>query len=122
MPNRLRGEVEITVGGETLALRPTFDAICRIEDEIGKILPLVSQMDNGELGVRQQVGVLHRCSDGSRSEDEMGQWIIENGGVNDVRVAVYQLLTAMVTGGKEPEKNPKAPVGQKKSTGASTAK
>ena len=35
MANKARGEVELALGGEVYVLRPTFGAVCEIEDTIG---------------------------------------------------------------------------------------
>lgn len=54
MANRPRGDVDLTLGGTTLTLRPTFEALCEIEDRTGLTM--------GEIGARAldgRLGVKH---------------------------------------------------------------
>jgi len=52
MVNRLRGESEITLGGATYRLRPTFAAIMEIEDRLGGVVPLAVRASRGEFGLK----------------------------------------------------------------------
>lgn len=52
MANRLRGESEITLGGITYRLRPTFAAIMEIEDRLGGVVPLAVRAARGEFGLK----------------------------------------------------------------------
>lgn len=51
MTNPLRGEVEAELGGEIWRLRLTLNAMCEIEERMGKgFMEIVSDLENGRTG------------------------------------------------------------------------
>lgn len=57
--NKIRGEVSVTLAGEEYTMRPTFDAMCKIEADLGeKLIPLVRRFYNGSVGPRDVAVVL----------------------------------------------------------------
>lgn len=101
MVNRLRGEVALELGGEALALRPTFAAIMEIEDRLGGIVPLASRAAAGDFGLREVTVIVWACLNGAddrkRSLDEVGERIMA-AGLASVTPAVSALLTGILRG------------------------
>lgn len=53
MANRFRGEVDITLGNEVYIMRPTFQALCEIEEKTGKtIFALLEEISSQNLLLR----------------------------------------------------------------------
>ena len=54
MANRQRGEVEIELAGKQYLLRPTFEALCELEDRSStSILEIVSSMEGGKIRLKE---------------------------------------------------------------------
>lgn len=69
--NSVRGEVEIKLGDRTLVLRPTFDALVKIEDELGTGMVGISQLwAMGRGGIRVIEAVLWNGSRATEPELE----------------------------------------------------
>ena len=84
MANPHRGEVEITLAGKTYTMRPTFEALCEIEDRTGVGLAVqLRRFAEGTFGVRDVAAILSagiRASDkAAPGIDEIGQIIVEEG-------------------------------------------
>lgn len=59
--NPARGEVAIRVGGEMLALRPSFAALVAAEGELGPLFALVERAAEGRLGIGEMVALFWHC-------------------------------------------------------------
>lgn len=59
--NAARGEAELRVAGERLALRPSFAALVAAEGEIGPLLALVERAAEGRLGIGEMVALFWHC-------------------------------------------------------------
>ena len=83
MANRARGEVTLCLGGETYVLRPTFGAVCEIEDAIGASLyDIGRRLENAEITARDLVAFAHACVSGAGypvERDHLGNMIVESG-------------------------------------------
>lgn len=54
MPNSLRGEISLTLGKHTLTLRPTFDALAKIESATSlSLIALARKLAAGEATLAQ---------------------------------------------------------------------
>ena len=51
--NPHRGEASFVVGGETLLLRPSFQALVAAEEELGPLFALVERAADGKLALRE---------------------------------------------------------------------
>ena len=51
--NPHRGEASFVVGGETLLLRPSFQALVAAEEELGPLFALVERAADGKLAMRE---------------------------------------------------------------------
>ena len=56
-----RGEAALEVGGETLAIRPSFGALVAAEAEIGPLFALVDRVADGKLSLADLVALLWHC-------------------------------------------------------------
>ncbi|MFL6863909.1 MAG: gene transfer agent family protein [Allosphingosinicella sp.] len=59
--NPARGEAALRVGGETLALRPSFEALVAAEEELGPLLPLVERAAAGGLKLAEIASLFWHC-------------------------------------------------------------
>jgi len=59
--NPVRGEAVLDLGGETLALRPSFAALVAAEEELGPLFALVERAADGKLTLAELVGLFWHC-------------------------------------------------------------
>ena len=55
--NAARGEAALAVGGETLRLRPSFEALVAAEEELGPLFALVERAAAGGLRIAEIAGL-----------------------------------------------------------------
>lgn len=60
-PNAERGEAALEVGGEKLAIRPSFGALVAAEAEVGPLFALVDRVADGKLSLADLVALLWHC-------------------------------------------------------------
>lgn len=60
--NAARGEAAIVVAGETLVLRPSFEALVAAEEELGPLFALVERAAEGGLKLGEMVGLFWHCA------------------------------------------------------------
>ena len=79
--NPARGEATIHVNGRELALRPSFDALCRAEEELGPLFALVERAGTGQLRLVEIAGLFWHClaQPGAASREELGEAVLEMG-------------------------------------------
>jgi hypothetical protein len=101
MANRLRGEVDITLGGRSYRLRPTFAAIMDIEERLGAVVPLAVRAAKGDFGFRDVTVViwatLNAVEGQSMTMDEVGNAVLAQG-LAAATPAVRVLLTHILGG------------------------
>lgn len=77
-----RGEASLQVGGETLVLRPTFQALVAAEQELGSLFGLVERAAEGRL-MLQEIAALFDHLSGDRPQaitrERIGQAVVEQG-------------------------------------------
>lgn len=62
MANAARGEVTLQLGPQSFVLRPTFGAICEIEDALGTtIFEIGRKLELAEITARDLVSFAHAC-------------------------------------------------------------
>ena len=59
--NPKRGEAALVVGGETLVLRPSFEALAAAEGELGSLFALVERAAEGRLTLAELAGLFWHC-------------------------------------------------------------
>jgi hypothetical protein len=101
--NPARGEAALTVGGETLRLRPSFEALVAAEEELGPLFALVERAAAGGLRVAEMAALFWHCAEnrGGLSRERIGAAIVEQGlaGTTPVlKVLLGQILQGGSTG------------------------
>lgn len=59
--NPARGEAALQVGGETLVLRPSFEALVAAETELGSLFALVERAAEGRLMLAELATLFWHC-------------------------------------------------------------
>ena len=59
--NPARGEAALTVGGEALVLRPSFEALVAAEAELGPLFALVERAAEGRLTLSETAALFWHC-------------------------------------------------------------
>lgn len=96
--NPERGETALEVGGERLALRPSFAALVAAEEEVGPLFDLVERAADGKLSLGDLAALFWHCLvDRERlSRDAIGEAILALGlaRVTPVLKAILQQILA----------------------------
>ena len=98
--NSLRGEAALTVAGERLTLRPTFEALVAAEEELGSLFALVERAAEGGLKMSEIVSLFWHCLAGGGDEitrERIGQAVAEAGLVR-ITPVLKVLLTQILQG------------------------
>ena len=80
--NPARGEAALAVGGETLKLRPSFEALVAAEEELGPLFALVERAAAGGLRIAEIAGLFWHCADArpeGLTRERIGAAIVEQG-------------------------------------------
>ncbi|MDY7097485.1 MAG: gene transfer agent family protein [Pseudomonadota bacterium] len=59
--NLLRGETPFEIEGQTLILRPSFEALVAAEEELGSLFALVERASEGSLTLAEITGLIWHC-------------------------------------------------------------
>lgn len=98
--NPVRGEASFCVAGETLTIRPTFEALVSAEEELGPLFALVERAASGGLKVSEIAALLWHCV-ADRPEhctrERVGAAIAETG-LAKVTPVLKLLLTQILQG------------------------
>ena len=95
--NPLRGEADLTVGGECFVLRPTFEALVAAEQDLGSLFALVERASEGMLTLAEIAGLLWHClpQDKRPAREVVGEAVVAMGilaATGPVRVILAQVL------------------------------
>ena len=60
--NPARGEAALSVAGERLTLRPSFEALVAAEEELGPLFALVERAAGGGLKVSEMTALFWHCA------------------------------------------------------------
>jgi hypothetical protein len=80
--NPHRGEASFVVGGETLLLRPSFQALVAAEEELGPLFALVERAADGRLALREVAALFDHVSAGrpkASTRERIGEAIVATG-------------------------------------------
>ncbi len=98
--NPARGEAALSVGGERLVLRPSFEALVAAEEELGPLFALVERAAGGGLRLGEMAALFWHCAAG-RSEtltrERIGAAIAETG-LAKMTPVLKVLLTQILQG------------------------
>jgi hypothetical protein len=96
--NPARGEAALTVGGEPVRLRPSFEALVAAEEELGPLLALVERAASGGLKLAEMAALFWHCAEPrpeGLSRERIGAAIAElglAGAAPALRVLLGQIL------------------------------
>ena len=80
--NPHRGEASLVVAGETLLLRPSFEALVAAEGELGPLFALVERASEGRLSLTEIAALFDHLSGGrpaAITRSMIGQAAVEKG-------------------------------------------
>jgi len=96
--NPERGEAALTIGGDRLALRPSFAALVEAEQELGPLFDLVERAADGKLSLADLVALFWHClvDREALSREALGEAVLALGlaKVTPVLRAVLQQILA----------------------------
>jgi hypothetical protein len=98
--NAARGEATIVVAGETLVLRPSFEALVAAEEELGPLFALVERAADGALKLSEMAALFWHCV-AARPEQVTRERIgaaIAEGGLAKATPVLKVLLTQILQG------------------------
>ena len=97
----MRGEAALLVGGESLVLRPTFEALVAAEQELGPLFTLVERAAEGQLSIGEMAALFDHVSREGRPEGidraRIGQALVERG-LAEAMPLLRQLLGEILKG------------------------
>jgi len=122
--NKARGEVTLNLGGEVYVLRPTFGAVCEIEDAIGtNLFDMGRKLERAEITAQDLVKFTHACilqSGASIELDKLGERIVAQGSLGIV-MALVSFCQSYAFGGHEEKKAKAAPKSKRPAVEAPTS-
>ena len=80
--NPARGEAALVIGGGTVKLRPSFEALVAAEEELGPLFALVERAAAGGLKVSEMAALFWHCAEegpGGLTREAVGAAIAERG-------------------------------------------
>ncbi len=98
--NPARGEAALLVGGETLMLRPSFEALVAAEEELGPLFALVERAAEGGLKISEMAALFWHCvaaRDEALTRERIGAAVAEAGLAKTTPV-LKVLLTQILQG------------------------
>ncbi len=107
MANQERGELGVTVEGKRYTLRPDFNALCELEDLIGKTFTETAlDMSQGRpnSGLRSVIWCLLQDKHAAeiKTLKDAGFWIVKAGGAEVVMAWVDELFKLVVSQEEQP--------------------
>jgi len=97
--NPHRGEASLVVAGETLVLRPSFNALVAAEQELGPLFGLVERAADGGLKLGEMVALFDHLSTGrpaAITRERIGEAVVTRGlaqATPALRVVLGQILS-----------------------------
>lgn len=95
--NAARGEAAIIVDGESVVLRPSFEALVAAEEELGPLFALVERAAAGGLKLSEMVALFWYCSSDWVERERIGAAVAE-GGLASATPALRVLLGQILQG------------------------
>ncbi|MCP1468701.1 hypothetical protein J3E64_000368 [Sphingobium sp. OAS761] len=79
--NPERGEAALEVGGERLALRPSFAALVAAEQELGPLFELIERASDGKLALGDLIALFWHCltDRGAMTREALGEAVLAAG-------------------------------------------
>ncbi|WP_298198668.1 gene transfer agent family protein [Novosphingobium sp.] len=81
VPNPLRGEAVLPIGGVSRLLRPSFAALVAAEQELGPLFALVERAAAGRLGLGETASLFWHClaDRATMTREAVGEAVVELG-------------------------------------------
>ena len=95
--NTARGEAAIVVDGESLVLRPSFEALVAAEEELGPLFAFVERAAAGGLKLSEMVALFWHCASGQVERERIGA-AVADGGLARATPALRVLLGQILQG------------------------
>ena len=98
--NPVRGEAVLSVGGEALVLRPSFEALVAAEEELGSLFALVERAAEGALKLHEIAALFDHLSRGrpaGMTRERIGEAVVEQG-LAGVTPTLKMVLTQVLQG------------------------
>lgn len=102
--NAARGEASLTVGGEMLVLRPSFEALVAAEEELGPLFVLVERAASGGLKLAEMTALFWHCvrdRPAGLTRARIGDAVVEQGlakATPVLKIVLMQILQGASTG------------------------
>lgn len=96
--NTARGEAGFVVNGETIVLRPSFEALVAAEEELGPLFALVERAAAGGLRLGEMAALFWHCARAPRPPRERIGAAIAEGGLARATPALKLLLMQILQG------------------------
>lgn len=80
--NAARGEAALTVAGQRLTLRPSFEALVAAEEELGSLFALVERAADGRLTLTEMATLFWHCAQArpeGLTRERVGEAVAEQG-------------------------------------------
>ena len=103
MANKLRGELEVNLAGETYRTRLTIDGMVRLEGQLGMgLIAFAQELSQGKCSITQIIKVLTVSirGGGNKIEEPQVKEIVAEAGVAPSLAAVGEILTNALMGGQ----------------------
>ncbi len=98
VPNALRGEAQLRLGGQDVLLRPSFAALVAAEAELGPLFALVERAAAGGLTLAELVALCWHCAVApGMDRDEFAEAVVA-GGLAAASPALRVLLQQILAG------------------------
>lgn len=131
MANKQRGEVTLRLCGTDYTLRPTFEALCELEDRAGgSVLAMIASMEGGQIRLKELTHIIWSGMYGYDAEaapgvSEVGEFVLQEGLVSVIKQTdgngenvITQFLVNGILGDEEVVSEPaKKPVKKKAKRG-----
>ncbi len=97
--NPVRGEAAIQLGGTTVTLRPSFEALVAAEEELGPLFALVERAAAGALKLSELVALFWHCAqDSTPMSRESFAEAVATGGLAQATPALRTLIGQILQG------------------------
>ena len=103
MNNTVRGEQKIELNGGTWTMRPSFECMLEMEEELGSLYTYVENLSRTadfkvkEIAFIVYCGIKGHMGDRCPSFSDVGQWVIEKGVIDVAQEVIEFIQNAMIT-------------------------
>lgn len=99
-----KNSIVVTLGGQEVRLKPTFQAIMDMEERLGGLIALAMRASEGDFGLKEATIIIWSTMEERQPLEAVGGLILEKG-LAQVSGVVRDVLTLCLSGVKSPERN-----------------